>query len=644
VLKGISLLLAGILLSSITVAQIDVAFAEKNTPDKYAPDRLLVKFKKDVSENKKKDILAKNEASEIAEISQIGVKILKVPEHALEKVESAFRNNDAVEFVEKDFLLEPTAIPNDPDFSNQWYLTTIKAPEAWDITTGISSIPIAILDTGVDPTHPDLQGKLISGYNFYDNNNDWSDVFGHGTKVAGTAAAITNNGIGVAGVAQNNQIIPIRITNTEGWARYSAMSEGIIYAADQGAKAANLSFQIYNGDTLTSAAKYMYDKGGWVVASGGNTGVYENYSDNPYIISVGATDSSDEITYFSSQGPYVDFVAPGSSIYTTKMGGTYDYTAGTSFSSPITAGVIALLFSNNPSMSPDQVYDALKNSSVDLGAPGRDDSYGWGRIDAYGALGGSTPPTVSIDDVSIAEGNSGLTAFTFTATRSDNTDAISVDFAIADDTATTADNDYQVAGGTVVFAAGGLLSKAIPVQVSGDTKVELDETFFVNLSNCVGCAILDNQGQGIIQNDDAAALPTVSIDDVSIAEGNSGLTIFTFTVTRSDNTDAISVDLATADGTATTADNDYPANGGTLNFQAGGLLSKAIPVKVNGDTKVEPDETFFIDLSNCVGCTIIDNQGQGTIQNDDAAATPSSIDTISPTVTITSPSYVIHFM
>jgi len=117
----------------------------------------------------------------------------------------------------------------------------------------------------------------------------------------------------------------------------------------------------------------------------------------------------------------------------------------------------------------------------------------------------------------------------------------------------------------------------------------------------------------------AAPPSDVSIDDVSLAEGNAGLTAFTFTVTRSDNTDAISVDLATSDGTATTADNDYPAAGGTLNFQAGGLLSKAIPVQVNGDTKVEPDETFFVDLSNCVGCTITDNQGQGTIQNDDAA-------------------------
>jgi len=126
---------------------------------------------------------------------------------------------------------------------------------------------------------------------------------------------------------------------------------------------------------------------------------------------------------------------------------------------------------------------------------------------------------------------------------------------------------------------------------------------------------------------DAAPPPDVSIDDVSLAEGNSGLTTFTFTVTRSDNTDAVSVDLATADGTATTADNDYPASAGTLNFQAGGLLSKSIPVQVNGDTKVEPDETFFVDLSNCVGCIITDNQGQGTIQNDDAAP-PSKVSDI----------------
>jgi len=123
---------------------------------------------------------------------------------------------------------------------------------------------------------------------------------------------------------------------------------------------------------------------------------------------------------------------------------------------------------------------------------------------------------------------------------------------------------------------------------------------------------------------DASSPPTVSIDDISLAEGNAGLTSFTFTVTRSDNTDAISVDIVTADGTGTTADNDYQGGGGTLTFNAGGLLSKAIPVQVNGDTKVESDETFFLNLSNCVGCIIPDNQGQGTIQNDDVAP-PSKV-------------------
>jgi len=226
-------------------------------------------------------------------------------------------------------------------------------------------------------------------------------------------------------------------------------------------------------------------------------------------------------------------------------------------------------------------------------------------------------PDVSINDVSLAEGNAGLTAFTFTVTRDDNTDAVSVDFATSDGTATLADNDYQVAGGTLSFTAGGALTQTITVQVVGDITVEPNETFFVDLSNCAGCNITDPLGQGTIQNDDAAQVPTISIDDVSLAEGNVGLTPFTFTVTRDDNTDAISVDFATSDGTATIADNDYQAAGGTLSFTAGGPLTLTITVQVVGDLTGEPNETFFVDLSNCAGCLIIDPLGLGTILNDD---------------------------
>jgi len=401
-------------------------YAQEKVPEKYVPDRLLIKFKKDVSSAEKDKLLKENGASVLAEIKQIDVKIIKVPEQALEKVQAAFAKNSLVEYVEKDYILEPAAIPNDPYYPNQWHLPAINAPAAWDITKG-SSIPIAILDTGVDPNHPDLQNKLTMGYNFYNNNNDWTDVCGHGTKVAGSAAAISNNGLGVSGVAWNNPIIPIKITDSSCYGYYSSMINGIVYAADKGARVANISFQIFNGASLSDAGKYMNEHGGWVVAAAGNTGILENYSENPYIISVGSISSNGLVSSFSSYGPFVDFAAPGSSIYTTTTGGAYGYTSGTSFSSPIVSGVVALILSNNPSMNSQQVYDALKNSAVDKGTAGRDNYYGWGVVDAYGALlqnnplpppPDTTPPTVTITNPQNGADVTG--SFTVSVDSSDN--------------------------------------------------------------------------------------------------------------------------------------------------------------------------------------------------------------------------------
>ncbi|HLC24780.1 MAG TPA: S8 family serine peptidase [Nitrosopumilaceae archaeon] len=383
----IIVLIASILLGPLLVSDV---FGEEKVPEKYAPDRLLIKFKNDVSTSQKYKLLKENGAVELSEIKPLGIKVIKVPEHALESAK-ALLSKKYVEYVELDYMFEPAAIPNDPYFSNQWHLQSIKAAQAWDISKG-SSIPIAILDTGVDPNHPDLKDKLTLGYNFYNNNNDWKDVCGHGTAVAGSAAAITNNGIGVSGVAWNNPIIPIRISDTNCYGYYSSIINGIVYAANNDARVVNISFQIFNGAALTDAARYMHDRGGWVVAAAGNTGKLESYSDNPYIISVGATSSSGAAASFSSYGPYVDFAAPGSSILTTRAGGTYGYASGTSFASPIVAGVVGLVISNNPSMTSQQVYDAIKNSAIDKGTAGRDANYGWGIVDAYGALSQNKPP------------------------------------------------------------------------------------------------------------------------------------------------------------------------------------------------------------------------------------------------------------
>ena len=349
---------------------------------------LLVKFKKNTAENIQNAIINAHGAKLKNNIKQIDVKILTVPENAIDNIQSALANIPIVEYVEKDFIFKQTAIPNDYYYPNGWHLTAINMPQAWEITQGSANTIVAILDDGVDPTHPDLLPKLVPGYNVYDQNTDTSGagLCGHGTAVAGVNA-VTNNNIGVAGVAWKNNIMPIRITGTNCGASDSTFASGIIYAADHGARVANISFgPLFNSNTLTNAAKYMYDKGGWVVVSGGNSGSYKSFSDNPYLIGVSATRDTDVTTSWSSYGPYIDFAAPGVGIQTTVNVGSYDGLSGTSFSAPIVAGVVALLFSYNPAFTPDQVYDILKQSAVDHGTAGRDDNFGWGIIDAGKAL------------------------------------------------------------------------------------------------------------------------------------------------------------------------------------------------------------------------------------------------------------------
>jgi hypothetical protein len=224
-------------------------------------------------------------------------------------------------------------------------------------------------------------------------------------------------------------------------------------------------------------------------------------------------------------------------------------------------------------------------------------------------------PQISIDDVSQAEGSSGTTPFTFTVSLSrPSAFATTVDFATADGTATAADNDYQPAAGTLTFQPGET-SKTVAVNVNGDTTFEPDETFLVSLSNPTNATLADNQGLGTILNDDPQ--PAISITDVSDFDGNAGTTPFTFAVSVTNPSfQTITVDFATADGTATVAGNDYQSTAGTLTFQPG-ETSKAVIALVNGDFAVEPNETFFVNLSNATNATIADSQGQGTIQNDD---------------------------
>ncbi|HBB33561.1 MAG TPA: hypothetical protein DC064_17615 [Cyanobacteria bacterium UBA9273] len=228
----------------------------------------------------------------------------------------------------------------------------------------------------------------------------------------------------------------------------------------------------------------------------------------------------------------------------------------------------------------------------------------------------STTPTFSINDVTVTEGNSGTSNATFIVTRSGSTTQTStVNFATANGTA-TAGSDYTAVSGTLTFAAGET-SKTITVPIVGDTTNESNETFTLNLTNPTNATIADAQGVGTINNDDTPPLPTLSINDVTITEGNSGTSNATFTVTRSGSTTQSStVNFATANGTAT-AGSDYTAVSGTLTFAAG-QTSQTITVPIVGDTLQESSETFTVTLSSPTNATIADGQGVGTITANDA--------------------------
>ena len=231
--------------------------------------------------------------------------------------------------------------------------------------------------------------------------------------------------------------------------------------------------------------------------------------------------------------------------------------------------------------------------------------------------------SISIGDVSISEGNSGTKTATFTVSRTGGSAAFTVDYATADGTA-SAGSDYVTKSGTLTFAAGET-SQDVTVTINGDTAIEANETFFVDLTSASGGgSISDNQGQGTIINDDPApGVGSISIGDVSISEGNSGTKTATFTVSRTGSA-AFTVAYATADDTAS-ADSDYVAKSGTLTFAAD-QTTQDVTVTINGDTAFETDETFFVNLTNASGGgSFSDNQGQGTITNDDPAPVVGSI-------------------
>ncbi|MES2564113.1 MAG: S8 family serine peptidase, partial [Pseudomonadota bacterium] len=413
--------------------------AQQDTPNevRWAAGRLLMEPRAGLSDMELGKFLNPHGGRSIGRISGTNVHVIQLPSHVSEKAVAALlARNEHLKFVELDVQLKPGLGVDDPYFGSAWHLPHILAPAAWDTSTG-RNITIAILDSGVDAGHPEFAGKLVPGWNFFDNNSDTSDVYGHGTIVAGAAAAASNNALGVASVAGEARIMPIRVTDTAGSGYLSQMAQGITWAADRGARVANLSFAGAGGyATVQSAAQYMKNKGGLVITAAGNYGREETFAANSSTMTVSATDGGDAKASWSSYGNFVDIAAPGVSIWTTTRGGGYGAYSGTSLASPVMAGVAALVMSANPALKAVDAENILFSTAVDLGSAGFDIYYGYGRVNAAAAVLGAvaaaprdtTAPSVAITSPGAGDPVKGLVAVNVNAT--DNVGISRVDLLI----------------------------------------------------------------------------------------------------------------------------------------------------------------------------------------------------------------------
>lgn len=394
--------------SFLTVARAQ-SVPETALTGEYLPDRLLIKFNPGARGSDIAALHSQAGTKVRRNIDQIGAQELEVPAQQLERAYARLVNNPNVEYVLPDYVVRPTFVPNDPYFASgtQWAPQKIQAPAAWDLATG-SGVTIAVIDSGIDPNHPDLRDRLVPGYNFFDGSYDTSDGCGHGTHVAGIAAATGNNSEGITGIAFNSRLMPIKAINNYCSGSVGSIILGITYAVDQGARVIVISSGTTSPhNALLDAINYARSRGVIVVAASGNSNTDVPFypASYPEAFAVAGTDANDNRYGASNFGSQIDVAAPATPIYSTywsgSTGSTYANMGGTSMAAPHVAGVAALVLSINPGLSASQLEDLLKANADDLGAIGWDPYFGSGRVNAWRAVSAvqSNEPTVHVDNL-----------------------------------------------------------------------------------------------------------------------------------------------------------------------------------------------------------------------------------------------------
>ncbi|HOB88660.1 MAG TPA: S8 family peptidase [Bacillota bacterium] len=409
----------GVVVKGATLAK---PLADEGGPD-YVDSEILARFQENTPQEEIHRIVESQGCHVKQVIDRTDIYVIGIPEREDPVyVAEDFEKNPQVKYAQPNWVgrvteisdATLTLIPSDPDLSKQWAIEAMGVPYAWDKTTGSSGVKVAVIDTGVQVNHPDLAANIGPGYDFFNNTTDVTDYNGHGTHVAGIIGAIANNGRGIAGINWNVQIMPLKAADNsgQGYLDLPAIIQALYWAANNGADVVNMSFKISDSaiganNAMDDAIDYAYSKGVTMVAAAGNDGngrvVYP--ASHPKVIAVNAVSSDLSRPSWSNYGDGVDVTAPGDLVWSTWPGSTYAYASGTSMAAPQAAGVAALLIAQGI-RGQENIRRILQETAMDLGAPGKDWTFGWGMVNAHAAVSGALITNMKVfagdeDEISI---------------------------------------------------------------------------------------------------------------------------------------------------------------------------------------------------------------------------------------------------
>jgi parallel beta-helix repeat protein len=368
--------------------------------EKKKKKKVLVKYKP--GKKPEKSDVEKLKGREVEDMEEIDTEVVEVDD--VEEFKKAMEKHPGVEAVREAVVYHALAVPDDPYYPEQWNLVNINAAAGWDHTLGANAT-IAIIDTGVDYLHPDLDDNVVPGYDWVNSDSDPMDDNGHGTHVAGIAAA-EMNGLGLVGTSPGSKILALKVLDAAGTGYDYDVAAAIINATDAGADIISLSLGGGYSKAMEDACNYAYNRGVLLVAAAGNTGgevLYPAALDT--VIAVSAVNSDNTLPSYSARGPAIELAAPGGGdrpIYSTYLNASYAWATGTSMAAPHVSGVAALLKSLHPDWTNQDIRAHLRSTALDLGDTGRDDLYGYGLVNAAELAGGTpqqpTPPSSTYND------------------------------------------------------------------------------------------------------------------------------------------------------------------------------------------------------------------------------------------------------